>query len=185
MSLAGVSFDDETNTLRISGPTDIVQVIQANKHLKEQDVKYVEMWGPGGYKEKGLQLGTSLSKEEGLTVVIPKDKKCISACAFAAMGAGHIRIDGELMLHRPFIVAAPTVVTLEDVLAHMGKGYLMTAYYLEDRGYPRSVMRNIMEYTSPCKFMVYTDKEIKNTGDLVLWHLDDSRCAMMNNRITR
>ena len=62
---------------------------------------------------------------------------------------------------------------------------LFRSYYLEDHGYPRSVMDNIMDYTNPCKFMVYTDKEIKKPEDLVLWHLDNSRCEMMNERIRR
>jgi len=183
--MAEVSYDKETSTLRITGQTDMIQVLAASNYLRKYEAKYIEMWGPGGYMEMGLQLGNRIAKEEGVTVVIPKGKKCISACAFAAMGSSHIRIDGKLMLHRPFIVGAPTMLPLEDTLAYMGKGYIKTAYYLEDHGYPRSVMDNIMDYTSPCKFMVYTDREVKKPEDLVLWHLDNSRCEMMNARIRR
>src|SRR6056297_2927607 len=170
-ALTEVTYDKETSTLRITGPTDMTQVVSASNYMTDHDVKYIEMWGPGGYMTMGLQLGNRISREETATVVIPKGKSCISACAFAAMGSGHIRIDGKLMLHRPFIAAAPILERLEDILAYMGKGYLKTAYYLEDHGYPRSVMDNIMDYTSPCKFMVYTDKEIKKPEDLVMWHL--------------
>jgi hypothetical protein len=185
LSMAKVSYDKETSTLRITGQTDMVQVIAASNMIREEDIKYVEMWGPGGYMEMGLQLGNHISKIEGVTVVVPKGKRCISACAFAAMGSKHLRIDGKLMLHRPFIVAAPITVPLEDILAHMGKGYLKTAYYLEDHGYSRHVMNNIMDYTSPCKFMVYEGIEVKNPSDLVRWSLDDSRCEMMKTRIQR
>ncbi len=185
MGLAEVSFDEETNTLRITGPTDMVQVIQASNYMTEHEVKYIEMWGPGGYMRMGLQLGNRISRETTATVIIPKGKRCISACAFAAMGGSHIRIDGKLMLHRPFITNAPIMSPLEEVLAHMGKGYLMTAYYLEDHGYDRGVMKSIMEYTSPCKFMAYKDKEIKEPDDLLMWYLDDSLCEMMNSRVLR
>lgn len=185
LALAEVSYDKETATLRITGQTDIMQVIDASNHMREHDVKYIEMWGPGGYMEMGLQLGNLISREESVTVVIPKEKSCISACAFAAMGSNHIRIDGKMMLHRPFIVAVPTMTNLEDALAYMGKGYLKTAYYLEDRGYSRSVMDNIMTYTSPCKFMVYEDLEVRERRDLIGWHLDNSRCEMMRLRIQR
>jgi len=186
LAMAKVSYDKETSTLRITGQTDMVQVLAASNIIREEEeIKYVEMWGPGGYMEMGLQLGNHISKIEGVTVVVPKGKRCISACAFAAMGSKHLRIDGKLMLHRPFIVAAPTTVPLEDILAYMGKGYLKTAYYLEDHGYSRHVMNNIMDYTSPCKFMVYKDMEVRERKEFIGWSLDDSRCEMMKKRIKR
>ena len=185
LALAEVSYDKETSTLRITGQTDMIQVLAASNHIRKHDVKYIEMWGPGGYMEMGLQLGNHISRIEGVTVVVPKGKRCISACAFAAMGSKHIRIDGKLMLHRPFIVAVPTMTNLEDALAYMGKGYIKTAYYLEDHGYSRFVMDNIMNYTSPCKFMVYEDLEVRKRRDFVGWHLDNSRCEIMNLRIQR
>lgn len=185
LAMAKVSYDKETSTLRITGQTDMVQVLAASNMMREKDIKYIEMWGPGGYMEMGLQLGNRISKIEGVTVVVPKGKRCISACAFAAMGSKHIRIDGKLMLHRPFITGAPIMAPLEDVFAYMGKGYLKTAYYLEDHGYSRYVMENIMDYTSPCKFMVYKDMEVKEREEFIGWHLDNSRCEMMNLRIQR
>lgn len=185
LAMAGVSFDKETKTLRITGTTDMIQVIRASNYMTEHEVQYIEMWGPGGYMTMGLQLGNRISRETSATVVIPKGKRCISACAFAAMGSKHIRIDGKLMLHRPFIAGAPIMVPLEEVLAYMGKGYLQTAYYLEDHKYPRSIMDNMMTYTSPCKFMVYEGIEVKKPEDLTMWSLDDSRCEMMRTRIVR
>jgi len=185
VALSKVSYDEETSTLRINGPTDMIQLVSASNYMTDHDVKYIEMWGPGGYMTMGLQLGNRISREEGATVVIPKGKRCISACAFAAMGSDHIRIDGKLMLHRPFIAAAPILERLEDTLAYMGRGYLKSAYYLEDHGYPRNVMNSIMKYTSPCKFMVYTDLEVKEPKDLVMWSLDDSRCEMLKRRVLR
>ena len=110
LAMAKVSYDKETSTLRITGQTDMVQVLAASDMMREKDIKYIEMWGPGGYMEMGLQLGNRISKIEGVTVVVPKGKRCISACAFAAMGSKHIRIDGKLMLHRPFITGAPIMV---------------------------------------------------------------------------
>jgi len=184
-ALSEVTYDKETSTLRVTGPTDMIQVISASNYMTEHEVKYIEMWGPGGYMQMGLQLGNRISREETATVVIPKGKSCISACAFAAMGSSHIRIDGKMMLHRPFIAAAPILERLEDILAYMGRGYLQAAYYLEDHGYSRNVMRSMMKHTSPCKFMVYTDLEVREPKDLALWSLDDSRCEMLERRVLR
>ena len=185
LAMSEVTYDEETSTLRITGQTDMVQVIDASNYIREHDIQYIEMWGPGGYMEMGLQLGNHISRIEDVTVVIPKGKSCISACAFAAMGSKHIRIDGKLMLHRPFIVAVPTMTNLEEALAYMGKGYLKTAYYLEDHGYARFIMDNIMTYTSPCKFMVYEGLEVKERRDLIGWSLDNSRCEIMRLRVQR
>jgi len=184
LAMAKVSYDEETNTLRITGQTDMVQVISASNYMTEEDVKYVEMWGPGGDMIMGLQLGNRISRIEGVTVVIPKGKSCISACGFAAMGSHHLRIDGKMLLHRPFIKGIPVMWNVEEALAYMGRGYLLAAYYLEDHGYNRSVMNNIMQYTSPCKFMVYEGLEVKKREDLKMWALDNSRCEMMD-RIVR
>lgn len=175
---AEVSYDDTTDTLRVVGPTDHKQVVDASNIIREEDVAYVEMWGPGGYMVPGLQLGNYLSTIDGLTVVIPKGKACISACAMAALGAGHIRVDGKLMLHRPYVGGVSSMDTLEDSMSHMGKGYLKAAYYLEDHGYPRKIMQQMMEYTNPCKFMLYEGIEVKTPEDLILWVMDD-RCGFM------
>lgn len=177
VSHALVEFDKSTATLKIVGPTDMVQTIDATNALREHDVDYIIMWGPGGRLKMGIQLGNMINKEDA-TVVIPKDKACISACAFAAMGSKHIRIDGKLMLHRPYIAGVNPMITLEESLAHMGKGYLLVAYYLEDLGYNRSVLDQIMKYTSPCKFMTYEDLEVKDPQDLILW-VNEDRCEML------
>lgn len=185
VALAKVSYDGETNTLRITGPTNVSQVVKAQNFIREDTIEYIEMWGPGGSLEMGLSLGHAISKLEDVTVLIPKDKSCISACGFAALGASHVRVDGKLMLHRPFIIGAPTMRTLEETFAYMGRGYLLAAFYLEDMGYDRAVMENMMRYTTPCKFMVYRGIEIKEPSDLVGWHSDDTMCLLYQPGIRR
>lgn len=178
---ADVTYTEDTKTLQITGPTTMAQVVKASNFIRENEVLYVEMWGPGGELQMGLSLGRLINKTEGVTVTVPKGKSCASACALAAMGSKHIRIDGEFLLHRPYVIGVSPFHPLENIFAHMGKGYLMTAYYLEDMGYNRSIMNNIMEYTSPCKYMSYENLEVKQPEDLKGWKIDDSRCEMMNH----
>jgi hypothetical protein len=184
-ALAGASYDEDTSTLRLTGATNMALVVSASNYITDNEVKYIEMWGPGGDMIMGIQLGQRISRIEGVTVVIPKGKGCTSACALSAMGAHHIRIDGKLMLHRPYIGGVRIIDVLEDAMAYMGQGYLRLAYYLEDQGYDRSVMNSMMEYTNPCTYMVYEGIEVKEREDLKIWALDNSRCEMMNSRIRR
>ena len=179
MALSKVTYDKETQTMRITGPTDMSQVVEASNIIKGEDVSYIEMWGPGGDMIMGLQLGRLINKVEDVTVTIPKNRSCISACGFSALGADHIRIDGKLMLHRPYISHVSAFEKLEDSLAYMGRGYLYAAYYLEDLGYSRNVMESMMMYTSPCKFMVYKEMEITKPEELKMWYSDDSNCKLM------
>ena len=178
-ALAAVSYDETTSTMRITGPTNMVQVIAASNYLTENDVKYIEMWGPGGDMVMGIQLGNRISRAQGVTVIIPKGKVCASACGLVAMGSDHIRIDGQLLLHRPYIQGIRILDVVEDAMAFMGRGYLMMAYYLEDHGYNRSIVDSMMKYTNPCTYMVFEGIEVRKPSDLKMWSLDNSRCDML------
>ena len=184
-AMAKVTYDSETSTLRVTGPTNIAQVVTASNYMNKYQVKYIEMWGPGGGTIAGLHLGNRIAKEDDVTVVIPKGKRCISACGFAAMASSHIRIDGKILLHRPYTPAVSVMETLEDAMAYMGEGYIMVDRYLTRHGYSSNVMDAIMEYTSTCKLMSYEDIIVKDRSDLKMWSLDDSNCEIINSRVRR
>lgn len=184
-AMAKVAYDSETSTLRVTGPTNTAQVVTASNYMNKYQVKYIEMWGPGGEMIAGLHLGNRIAKESDVIVVIPKGKRCISACGFSAMAASHIRIDGKMLLHRPYTPGVAIMETLEDAMSFMGQGYIMADRYLTKHGYSNNVMDAIMEYTSPCKFMSYEGIVVKDRSDLKLWSLDDSSCEMMHSRVRR
>lgn len=184
-AFSGVTYDDTTETLRITGPTNMGQVVKASNFMREHKVRYIEMWGPGGGMVEGLHLGNRIAKENDVIVVVPKGKRCVSACGLSALAASHIRIDGKMLLHRPYIPGVSIMNRLEDAMAFMGKGYIMADRYLIKHGYSPNVMDAMMEYTSPCKFMSYEGIVVKDRSDLKMWSLDDSNCEIMNSRIRR
>lgn len=173
LAFSEVKFEEDTNALTISGVTDYKQVVAATNTLREEDVAYVYMWGPGGHAEVYLTLGGMLDRETGVTVVIPKGKDCISACAFAAMGADHIQVDGRLMLHVAYYPVVPFFDSLEHISTQIAKFHVKQAFYLEDQGYSRQIMRDLLRHTSHCKFLVYEDIVVKEPDDLNMWLLED------------
>ena len=184
-AMAKVVYDPETSTLRVTGPTSTAQVVTASNYMNKYRVKYIEMWGPGGEMVAGIHLGNRIAKENDVIVVVPKGKRCVSACGLSALAASHIRIDGKMLLHRPYTPGVSIMDRLEDAMAFMGKGYIMADRYLIKHGYSPHVMDAMMEYTSPCKFMVYEDIVVKERSDLKMWALDKSRCEVLKVRAGR
>lgn len=172
-AFAEVTFDRDTKSMVISGPTDMNQVVKASNILREEEVDRVYMWGPGGFFEIALDLGNRLKKED-VVVIVPEGKTCISACAFIALGGSRIEVDGAILFHRPFAPYVPTVENIESIVAYGGAAYIKMARYVEDMGYGRKFTDYIVSYTTPCKFMRWSDK-ILDGPKMGTWSTDD-RC---------
>lgn len=159
---AGVSYNKDTRSMEISGPTTQGQVIKASNILRENEVDRIYMWGPGGYFDMAIHLGNQIRKEGVKEVIVPKNKACISACALIALGADTISVDGKLMFHRPYFPFVPTMDSIENINSKAGVGYIRLARYVEDMGYKRRLTDDMMLYTTPCKFIMWEDVQIKN-----------------------
>jgi len=157
---ADVSYNKETRSLIISGDTSKYQQIMATRAFANQEIDTVYMWGNGGEFYAGMAIGRGI-KESGARVIIPTGKECISACAFAAMGASELITDGSLLLHRPFTISVPAMETMEGIAGHYGFAYMEMAEYLVDMGYSIGLAKYVIKYSSPCKFLV-----IENQDDL-------------------
>jgi len=157
-ALAGVDFDLKSNTLTISGPTTGWQAIQVAGYVASGKVQRVIMWGDGGDYYAGLTIGRILSEVHPL-VIIPGGKRCISACAFAALGGKFVVVNGTMLFHRPYLTQVSTRLGLEAVAGVFGKAYIDAVDYVVRMGYPIDFARNVINDTSPCRFMVVTRTE--------------------------
>lgn len=157
---AGVVYDANTKSATITGPTNIKLHVDVISTLRNNNVETVFMWGNGGEYYRGLDIGRAI-RESGARIIIPSGKRCISACAFSAIGSKKLIIDGELLFHKPFALAVSTMDRVEDIVTKHGGAYMDMAIYLNEMGYDLSFAKDIITKTSPCLFMVMTDgKEI-------------------------
>lgn len=174
---AAVEYDEATSSLKIFGETSPWTTAQALKVLAENEVGTVYMAGPGGHLYEAFKLGRAIAAE-GARVIIPAGKDCVSACAFAALAADEIHVDGRLLLHRPFFMAVPVNEDLDSISGHFGIGYLDLAAYLAEHGYPISVTTQIVRGTRYCKFIVVDDaaklEEAKTAGYFSVPKLEDN-----------
>lgn len=157
-------YNEMSRTLSLHGPTTQLQVNRAISILREEEVDIIFMSGPGGSFYPGLMLGRAI-QSEGARVIIPSGSKCISSCAFAALGSPNITIDGELWFHRGFALSVPAFKTIDEIGAMYSSVALDTAEYLLNVGFPIVVTKQIVTQSSYCKYLVVNNTE----------HLNDMR----------
>jgi hypothetical protein len=169
-AMSDVVYDDTTKNLVVSGMTTNLQAAQVYRIMKDNDVMTVTLSGPGGDYYAGLRIGTFIRKE-GSAVIIPTDNLCVSACAFAALGADKIIVDGELWFHTPFLEYVPTSATILEITQMFGRAYVDMSTYLIKMGIPTSFGRDLLVETTSSKFIVIDDgSQIDRMRDTdVLW----------------
>ncbi len=153
---ASVVYDEITKNLEVSGMTTNYQATAVYRYMRDNDVLSVTLSGNGGEYYAGLRLGRLIEKE-GSAVIIPTGATCVSACAFAALGADKIIVDGELWFHTPFLKVVPTNVTILEITQMFGRAYVDMATYLISMGIPTSFGHDLLVQTTTNKFIVIDD----------------------------
>ncbi len=156
--MASVEYHDKINVAVISGPSDYKQESEVRELFSKEEVQTVYLSGPGGYMSVGMSIGRMLS-DEGSEVIVPEGSRCVSACAFAAMGAHELTLDGPLWFHRPYVQGVPIYADIEEI---MGQGIHMSAIvseYFAEMDYSMKLWTQIARRTNPCKFLVIKNGE--------------------------
>lgn len=152
-STASAVVKVDGNTLTVSGNTTRIQAVAVVNALKYNDIKRVRMWGSGGDFFSGLSIGHAFS-QEGVDVIIPTGATCVSACAFAALGAKKVFLGGELWFHKPFKPRYSTVDRLEDIDRAGQNIGINLSYYIWELDHPIRFMFEVVGSTSHCKYVV-------------------------------
>lgn len=141
------------NVLYISGQTTTLQAARVTAALESYDIDRVVLQGPGGDFLAGLTIGHAIARE-GAVVQILTGTRCISACAFSAMGGRRLMVGGELLFHRPFLRYVDTSETIDRTVQRSETvGVLMASYGLQ-MGYDLRFIYDVARHTAPCDFIV-------------------------------
>lgn len=187
----GVYFDKLTGVMTVRGATTQTMSGLVMMTLLREDVLVVNMAGPGGDFYAGLSIGRSIAAE-GASVLISEGKECVSACAFAAVGADKLSIQGKLLFHVPYKMGYRNNVTLQDVAQDAGVAYFDMTRYLVQVKLPLLFARELLAGTSPCKFIEVTDgleiaklKATELLGYANYARRYENRCGMLNDPFRR
>lgn len=154
-----VQYNPETETLYLSGQTTMAQVFGAAIWLTgDNKASTVVMEGPGGLLDAGLMLGRMIDKS-GATVRIDEGTRCVSACAFAAMGSDYVDIDGDLWLHTFYAPYVPTTINLMEIGQFHQEGTHKLMEYMMKQGYSNTLAQYLFSKTDYCNFLVVSDSE--------------------------
>ena len=167
-TMAAVTYVPATKLLQITGTTTGWQVAQVTAIMQAEDVRIVQLSGPGGDFYAGLRLGSAI-REEGATVIIPTKKTCISACAFAALGGSDVLVDGKLWFHRPYLQSVRTTTSSEDYAGLVTGAILDAARYIARMGYSLQFFTAPLSKSSPCKFYTLSKGEDLAKGKGEAW----------------
>ena len=155
-ALSGVNFDSRTKVLTVSGATTMKQSTDVFIQLKNNDVRTVVLYGQGGNFYSGLYMGR-LFKKYDVTIVVPENTQCISACAFMALADKDLVLDGELLFHTPYLKKVDANKTALEIAQSFGEAYMDMSMYLTEMGASIQFGKQLLSRTNTCKFITIND----------------------------
>lgn len=122
------------------------------------DITEVAFDSRGGMAKEGVDLATVLY-EQDVKATVNKGFKCLSACAFAFLGASDMRIDGILGFHNGFLEKQEALAIPKDDLVNMSihLGTLTVMHFIEN-GFGFELPLVIAAATNKSTFIVFRDE---------------------------
>ena len=121
----------------------------------------------GGLLAEGIYLGYLL-EEYNITAIVEPKSYCVSACAFAFLGAPNQGVFGVLAFHSPFLMETDSIPdnTVNSNFAQIGG---LVLYYIMDQGYHSQLAYLIQTRTDRHTYLVFNNK-----SDLDVFYVGDS-----------
>lgn len=118
------------------------------------DIKTIILDSPGGLMYEASIIAGYLD-DAGVSVLVEKGTMCVSACAYAAIRAKSIDLQGKLVFHPPFFPIVSTTDSLYSIIHMSNTLTLDLATWFLDAGYSISLLELIFKDTSNENFMVF------------------------------
>lgn len=171
---------DHYNMVHFDGALTMMSAFFIIMALESNNSVYLSMNSPGGFMNESYQLGRYLTANTDITVVVRNNNICISACAFAALGATNLMIGKNgLEFHTPYMPYIDTNLTLNDFSLRSQIFLLQLSEYFDDCGYGHDLLNVILENSSRTEFVVFHHLEnlrhfqVENFFDEVLLSNND------------
>lgn len=121
-------------------------------YARHPDVKMVAMSSPGGLLTEAYEVGRILSNYRAHTWV-PRNAKCVSACALAFMGGETYKVSGILAFHAPYMPLYSGETSLDALYSEGQKTGSHQAYYFAAHGFRAQLYMMISQYTNKDTFV--------------------------------
>lgn len=152
-----VTEDDGSTTLAYQGNITWTGATTIGVELIRGDYARLEMHSPGGLAVAGYMIGGAL-RNTNTPMVVQPGHICLSACAYAALEAPDLSIQGLLGFHMPYIDTIQTDRTFRDYGAMLNGVTLQFAWFVMNAGYNYQFVSLIALESSPKSFLVFTNE---------------------------
>jgi len=122
--------------------------------------KIISMSSPGGLLDEGYEVGRLLSNYR-VSVWVPRDQACISACALAFIGGDNYMVSGLLAFHAPWLPAYDGGMKIMDIYSQGQNTGAVQSYWFALNGFRAQLYMTITQYTNRDTFLMFL-----NTRDL-------------------
>lgn len=135
-------------------PKSMMVLIDAMEQREITDLVINTM---GGSLDEAWILGKYIEQRD-ISVYIPPEGACISACAFAIMKSNHIENDGNgILFHSPYLAAINPDISMHLLLQeNAGVTIDMVEWFME-AGYSIDLLNIIYKHSDRNKFVVFQD----------------------------
>jgi hypothetical protein len=150
----------DDDTVKFKGILEKMSGLHLVMSASEVGAKTIILDSPGGLMVEASIIANYL-RDSGVSVIIEKDTMCVSACAYAAMTAEKLTINGKLAFHPPFFPTINTSESLYSIIHRSNSVTLELSKWFLNAGYSLSLLKIIYDNTNNTEFMVF-----ENAGDL-------------------
>lgn len=152
--------DDEIRALVVRGSFNSSYSIYLASLLRTTKPDVLKIISLGGISIEGFSTGMVIkSHQEKYDLTVITGTPCVSACAYAVMGADNLRMDSFIAFHSPFISAMPMHTTLQQITELSRDNTVTLLKYTVKTGFAFELIDHVFQKTRPQKFLVFTDVE--------------------------
>lgn len=157
-SIFRIIEDDGTTSLAYQGNMTYTGIVMLSVELRAGTYDRLEMHSPGGLAVSGYILAATL-EETGTPMVVRAGHACMSSCAYAALRAPELIIEGLLGFHLPYVDLYEVDMTPLDYAAISNGVTLQFTWFALNAGYNFQFVSLMALETTPESFMVFTDED--------------------------
>lgn len=151
-----ISYIEENDTIEYHGyfAEDMAENIEVIHRRFDFDTVIIS--SNGGFAKEGFML-SNFFQREGIDVVVPKGYHCMSACAYAIMGAKNIQINGLVGFHTPYLMDIPDGISYDILLKYSEVSTTDLIKFIMSKGYTFEFAEIIIKQSSKTHYITFLD----------------------------
>jgi hypothetical protein len=154
---AQYQIDITDGVLNFNGVITPQSVSDIIYNMTVADLSTVSLQSPGGDVNRAIYLNQYIRFND-ISVILPENSRCVSACAIAAIGSNDITFgeNSGLYFHTPYLVSVSTERTLLDIMDSHARYINDFNVFMYENGFNYYFWELILSVTNRDRYVVIT-----------------------------